>query len=138
MLNAARKDGVLNGAVLAVTTDNYSDVDFQSVKYDYPTVATLLSPTDALMRVMGSAGASRSRDHVDAYLINTELASMGTVGALITDPTLPPINGPGPVTGGTVSEPRLGRLPLGSSFAHRLRLTPTEMVFRIRTRTLMV
>lgn len=77
-------------------------MDFQATKYDYPTVKTLLSPTDALAKVSVSAGASKVRDRVDNYLINTELASLGKVGELISDPTASPMNGPGPIAGGTV------------------------------------
>ncbi|KAJ6597088.1 pectin lyase-like protein [Mycena vulgaris] len=95
------QNGVFDGFILGESTANYSDVDFQPVRYPYPTVATLLSPTDVLAKVMASAGASKSRDHVDNYLIDTELASFGKIGALITDPTLAPINGPGPIIGGT-------------------------------------
>ncbi|KNZ78431.1 putative pectate lyase C [Termitomyces sp. J132] len=95
------QDGNLNGWILAETTDNYSDVDFQTTKYNYPTVGTLLSPLDALNKVIASAGASKSRDHVDTYLINTELGSLGKIGATISDPTVSPINGPGPIVGGT-------------------------------------
>ncbi|THV07986.1 pectin lyase-like protein [Dendrothele bispora CBS 962.96] len=95
------QDGTLNGFVLAETTDNYSDVDFQSTRYPYPSVNTLLSPTDALNHVRANAGASLSRDHVDTYLIETEMMSFGKVGALITNPTQAPINGPGPISGGT-------------------------------------
>ncbi|KAG6887697.1 hypothetical protein C0992_011153, partial [Termitomyces sp. T32_za158] len=95
-------DGTLNGWILAETTDNYSDVDFQVTKYNYPTVGSLLSPLDALERVIASAGASKLRDHVDLYLINTELGSLGKSGATISDPAVSPINGPGPIYGGTV------------------------------------
>ncbi|KAJ7273327.1 pectin lyase-like protein [Mycena rebaudengoi] len=95
------QDGTFNGFILSPTTDNYSDVDFQSARYPYPTVGTLLSPADAFAKVRASAGASKSRDHVDTYLINTELGSLGKVGAIITNPLLAPINGPGPITGGT-------------------------------------
>lgn len=98
-----QKDGTLNGWVLSENSDNYSGVDFQTTKYDYPTVANLLIPTDALAYVKAHAGASKSRDHVDTYLVDTELASLGTKGALISDPTASPMNGPGPITGGTVS-----------------------------------
>ncbi|KAG6851257.1 hypothetical protein H0H93_011693 [Arthromyces matolae] len=97
----AEQDGTLNGWILSETTDNYSDVDFQATKYDYPTVSTLLDPLDALNKVMLSAGASKSRDHVDTYLIQTELGSYGKVGTTISDPTASPINGPGPISGGT-------------------------------------
>ncbi|KAG6918116.1 hypothetical protein DXG01_016304 [Tephrocybe rancida] len=96
------QDGTLNGWILAESTDNYSPVDFQATKYNYPTVGTLLSPLDALAKVKASAGASKSRDHVDTYLINTELGSLGKIGTTITDPTASPINGPGPISGGTV------------------------------------
>ncbi|KAF9454642.1 polysaccharide lyase family 1 protein [Macrolepiota fuliginosa MF-IS2] len=95
------KDGTLNGWVLSPTTDNYSPIDIQAARYPYPTVNTLLSPLDALTKVRSSAGASKSRDSIDNYLINTELASFGKVGALITDPTASPINGPGTITSGT-------------------------------------
>ncbi|KAL0946678.1 hypothetical protein HGRIS_012866 [Hohenbuehelia grisea] len=95
------QDGTLNGFILSPTTENYSAVDFQSARYPYPTVANLLSPTDALAKVRASAGASKSRDSIDNYLINTELGSLGKVGALITDPTTAPINGPGTISGGT-------------------------------------
>ncbi|PFH54214.1 polysaccharide lyase family 1 protein [Amanita thiersii Skay4041] len=56
------QDGTLDGWILAETTENYSDIDFQASKYPYPTVKTLLSPTDALTKVMTSAGASKVRD----------------------------------------------------------------------------
>lgn len=73
---------------------------------------TLLQPLDALTKVKASAGASKSRDSVDNYLINTELSSYGKVGALISDQTLSPINGPGTVNGGTVC----GNLLLNSTW----------------------
>lgn len=109
----------MNGWILSESTDNYSDIVFQTAvsyadvvfharltmlsqkPYDYPTVANLLSPTDALAYVQTHAGASKSRDHVDDYLINTELKSYGKVGALISDETASPILGPGPISGGT-------------------------------------
>ncbi|KAF5373102.1 hypothetical protein D9758_001568 [Tetrapyrgos nigripes] len=95
------QDGTLNGFILGESTDNYSDVDFQDTQYPYPPVNTLLSPTDAFNHVRDHAGASLVRDHVDTYLIQTEMLSFGKKGALITDPTLAPINGPGPISGGT-------------------------------------
>lgn len=100
--NRRFQDGTLNGFILSPTTTNYSPIDIQATRYPYPTVQTLLSPLDALAKVRSSAGASKSRDSVDNYLINTELASFGKIGALITDPTLAPINGPGTINGGTV------------------------------------
>lgn len=64
---------------------------------------SLLNPLDALHKVASSAGASKSRDSVDNYLINNELLTYGKVGALISDEKASPINGPGNVEGGTVS-----------------------------------
>lgn len=93
----------MNGWVLSPTTDNYSDIDFQTSRYDYPTVVTLLSSSQVLASVRASVGASKVRDRVDTYLIETELGSLGTQGALISNPTASPINGPGPIDGGTVS-----------------------------------
>ncbi len=61
-----------------------------------------MSPTDALTYVKAHAGASKVRDHVDKYLIDTEVSSLGKTGALISDPTASPMNGPGPINGGTV------------------------------------
>ncbi|KAF9053881.1 pectin lyase-like protein [Hymenopellis radicata] len=95
------QDGTLNGWILSESTDNYSDVDFQTSRYAYPTVGTLMSPTDALTYVKAHAGASKVRDHVDKYLIDTEVSSLGKTGATISDPTASPINGPGPINGGT-------------------------------------
>ncbi|KXN92219.1 putative pectate lyase C [Leucoagaricus sp. SymC.cos] len=95
------RDGTLNGFILSPSSTNYSPIDFQSSRYNYPTVNTLLSPLDAFAKVKTSAGASKFRDSIDNYLINTELASLGKVGALISDPTAPPINGPGTINGGT-------------------------------------
>ncbi|EIN07264.1 pectin lyase-like protein [Punctularia strigosozonata HHB-11173 SS5] len=95
------QDGTRNGFILSENIADYSNVSFQANPYPYPGVAILFSPTDALSHVISSAGASLSRDHLDNYLINTELGSFGKVGELITDPTASPINGPGPVTGGT-------------------------------------
>lgn len=93
----------MNGFVLSPTSQNYSPIDFQSIRYPYPTVKTLLDPLDAYAKVKASAGASKFRDSVDSYLVNTELSSLGKVGALISDPTASPIGGPGVIPGGTVS-----------------------------------
>ncbi|KAJ3574831.1 hypothetical protein NP233_g1498 [Leucocoprinus birnbaumii] len=95
------KDGTLNGFILSPTSTNYSPIDFQSSRYPYPTVNTLLSPLDAYAKVKASAGASKFRDSVDSYLINTELSSLGKIGALISDPTTSPVGGPGTIPGGT-------------------------------------
>jgi len=94
------QDGTLNGEILGESTENYSDVAFQATRYDYPTVATLMSPTDAVAHAISSAGASKSRDLVDTRLIQ-ELQSFGASGELISDETADPMSGAGPITGGT-------------------------------------
>jgi hypothetical protein len=93
------KDGTLNGSILGVSTVNYSDIDFQTTKYNYPTVKTLMQPLDAFNYVKAHAGCSKSRDSVDNFLINTELASLGKKGALISDEAS--VGGVGTVSGGT-------------------------------------
>uniref|UniRef100_A0A0W0FLB5 Pectate lyase C n=1 Tax=Moniliophthora roreri TaxID=221103 RepID=A0A0W0FLB5_MONRR len=93
------QDGTLNGNILGESETNYSPIKFRAERFDYPAVANLLSPTDALEYVMANAGASLPRDHVDDYLINTELASLGKTGN-ISDPEADPIGGPGPLEGG--------------------------------------
>ncbi|KAH8826560.1 polysaccharide lyase family 1 protein [Flagelloscypha sp. PMI_526] len=92
-------DGTLNGSILDETTDSYSVIDFQTEPFDYPSVGNLMAPEEALQYVMTHAGASLVRDRVDDYLINTELASLGTAGALIDDEA--DIGGPGPIDGGS-------------------------------------
>ncbi|KAG8692365.1 hypothetical protein FRC08_009827, partial [Ceratobasidium sp. 394] len=94
------QNGVLDGWELSQSTDNYSDVDFQSTRYNYPTVKTLLAPLDAYAKVIASVGASKSRDNVDTLLIN-QVKSLGKDGALISDETVSPWNSGGPIAGGT-------------------------------------
>lgn len=94
----------MNGFILSPTSQNYSPIDFQSIRYPYPTVNTLLDPLDAYVRVKASAGASKFRDSVDSYLVDVELSSLGKVGALISDPTTSPVGGPGVIPGGAVSD----------------------------------
>ncbi|KAG8696843.1 hypothetical protein FRC09_008235 [Ceratobasidium sp. 395] len=94
------QNGVLDGWELSQSTDNYSDVDFQTTRYNYPTVKTLLAPLDAYNKVIASVGASKSRDNVDTQLIN-QVKSLGKSGALISDETVSPWNSGGPIAGGT-------------------------------------
>lgn len=98
----SNKNGALDGSILPLTTAAYSGIDFQAKRFDYPTVKTLLSPVDAFNKVKTSAGASKSRDRIDTYLIDVELGSLGKKGATIKDPNVAPMNGPGPIVGGTV------------------------------------
>lgn len=99
---------------------------------------TLLDPLDALAEVKASAGASKSRDSIDNYLINTELSSYGKLGALISDPTKAPINGPGTINGGTVCHVPVGAHIYNTKSDNSSHLkTRTEMAFRTNMRGLM-
>ncbi|KAL1754591.1 polysaccharide lyase family 1 protein [Schizophyllum commune] len=93
----ADQDGTLNGHVLSVDTDSYTDITFKDARFDYPAPATLMSSTDALAYVMAHAGASLVRDSVDKYILD-EVASYGTKGALISDED--EVGGPGTIAGG--------------------------------------
>ena len=93
------QDGTLNGHVLSVDTDSYTDITFKNARFDYPAPATLMNSTDALAYVMAHAGASLVRDSVDKYILD-EVASYGTKGALISDED--EVGGPGTIAGGEV------------------------------------
>ncbi|CAE7160045.1 unnamed protein product [Rhizoctonia solani] len=99
----ANRNGVLDGWELTQSTGNYSEVDFQTTRYDYPTVTTLLAPLDAYAKVIMEAGASKSRDNVDTLLID-RVKSLGTLGELISDETVSPWNSGGPIAGGTAPQ----------------------------------
>lgn len=78
------KDGSLNPNELPQSA--YGNVIWHnSPSSDYPDVP-LLSPHDALNHVITFAGASKSRDAVDQFLIN-ELQSWGLTGKTISDET---------------------------------------------------
>lgn len=97
------KNGVLDGSEIEQTAEDYANVDFQSIRYDYPTVNTLLDPLDAYAKVIAGVGASKSRDNVDTLLIG-EVKSLGTLGELISDETVSPWSSGGPITGGTAPQ----------------------------------
>ncbi|KAE8315198.1 putative pectate lyase C [Aspergillus transmontanensis] len=78
------KDGTLNGSELGVDSANYGGMDLVTKKYDYPAVASVLSPADALTYVTKYAGASKARDSVDTQLV-AQVESYGKDGALISD-----------------------------------------------------
>ncbi|KAE8400377.1 putative pectate lyase C [Aspergillus pseudonomiae] len=78
------KDGTLNGSELGVASSNYGGMDLVTEKYDYPAVASVLTPDAALTYVTKYAGASKVRDSVDTQLI-AQVESYGKDGALISD-----------------------------------------------------
>ncbi|KAE8370260.1 putative pectate lyase C [Aspergillus caelatus] len=78
------KDGTLNGSELGVDSTNYGGMDLVTEKFDYPAVATVLSPDDALTYVTKYAGASKVRDSIDTQLA-AQVESYGKDGALISD-----------------------------------------------------
>ncbi|CAE6415865.1 unnamed protein product [Rhizoctonia solani] len=99
----SNQNGVLDGSEIEQTAENYANVDFQSTRYDYPTVNTLLDPLDAYSKVIAGVGASKSRDSVDTLLID-QVKSLGTSGELISDETVSPWNSGGPITGGATPQ----------------------------------
>ncbi|KAH9904028.1 pectin lyase fold/virulence factor [Xylariomycetidae sp. FL2044] len=91
----ANTDGILNGAPLCAAMTCYSAIDMQPAPYAYPGPAVLMSPEDAVARVLAGAGASfPARDGVDAKLV-AEVRTWGTGGQIISDETAAPMYGPG-------------------------------------------
>lgn len=90
----ATLDGVL------VTIPEYEGITtFRSTPYDYPMPATLFTAQQAYQYVLNNAGASYPyRDQVDQFLLS-ELTSLGTKGALISNENVLPTAGPGEVHG---------------------------------------
>lgn len=95
------KDGTWNGSILSQNEANYSPIVFASSRYNYPGPTTLLTAQQAYEHVKKNAGASKVRDAVDIYLINTELSSLGKTGKLIANES--EVGGVGTISGGTAS-----------------------------------
>ncbi|MBE2216115.1 MAG: autotransporter-associated beta strand repeat-containing protein [Opitutaceae bacterium] len=93
------EDANLNGVADAVAVQpiDQTVVVEEPVRYPYPEVARLLSAADALSHVVAHAGASLSRDSVDALMIN-EVLSHGTLGAHIANEA--EVGGVGTIAGG--------------------------------------
>lgn len=90
------RDGRLNG--YEMPREDYTTVTWHDQPFDYPAVRTV-SPRAAYRQVLAEAGASNHRDRIDRFVVD-EVRSLGTEGAIISDETAAPINGPGPVAGG--------------------------------------
>ncbi|KAL1647802.1 hypothetical protein SLS58_002603 [Diplodia intermedia] len=90
----ADQDGELNGAELGEASSNYGGMNLVATKFDYPAPATILAAPDAVRVAIDGVGASLKRDAVDAALV-AQLESYGADGALISDETASPMNGPG-------------------------------------------
>lgn len=88
------KDGELNGSELGEASSNYGGMALVATKFDYPAPEKILSATDAVQAAIDGVGASLKRDSVDAILVD-QLQSWGKDGALISDETASPMNGPG-------------------------------------------
>ncbi|KAI0871673.1 fibronectin [Hypoxylon argillaceum] len=94
------RNGVLDGTALCVKTTCYSDMDIVPTPFAYPGPTTLLSPADAVTRVLATVGTSYpARDAVDARLV-AEVRSWGTAGQLVSDETASPMFGPGYIAAG--------------------------------------
>ncbi|HKX28046.1 MAG TPA: carbohydrate-binding protein [Blastocatellia bacterium] len=91
------RNGSLDGAL--IPQNEYTTVTWMASPFPYPAVATT-SPQQAFNDVLAKAGTSLRRDRIDTRLI-TELTSFGTLGQIISNENATPMNGPGPVNGGT-------------------------------------
>lgn len=91
------RNGVLDGALIPQA--DYTTVTWMTTPFPHPTVATM-TPQQAYNNVVGNVGTSIRRDRVDTRLI-AELTSLGTLGQIISNENSAPMNGPGPVNGGT-------------------------------------
>ncbi|KAE8154686.1 pectin lyase-like protein [Aspergillus avenaceus] len=92
------KDGTLNGSELGVSSTNYGGMDLVTTRYDYPAVASTLTPEEALAYITKYGGASKVRDSVDSKLID-QVESYGKDGALISDEA--DMGGAGDLDGGS-------------------------------------
>jgi pectate lyase len=91
------RNGSLDGAL--IPQSEYTTVTWRTSPFPYPAVTTT-SPQQAYSDVIAKAGSSLRRDRIDTRLI-AELTSLGTLGQIIADENATPMNGPGPVNGGT-------------------------------------
>lgn len=92
------QDGTLNGKTLGAAASNYGGMVIMTTKYNYPAPTKIMSAPDALNTVLAIAGASKSRDSVDARLV-AQVKTWGKSGALISDPSS--VGGVGTIAGGT-------------------------------------
>ncbi|KAI2483582.1 Polysaccharide lyase family 1 protein [Pyrenophora tritici-repentis] len=93
------RNGVVDGAEIAVSPSNYGGMNIQASRFAYPAPAKVLAARDALTLVAASVGASKVRDAVDQRLV-AELKSYGKTGELITDENGSPMSGPGSINPG--------------------------------------
>lgn len=87
----------MDGSALCESTTCYSSMDIVKTPYDYPAPATARTAEQALQVVLASVGNSRTRDQVDAALIE-EVKSFGARGSQISDEK--DFGGVGTVAGG--------------------------------------
>ena len=92
-------DLVPDGALVTapVHPNDSTIVDAQDAPYAYPSVATLLTPMQALAHVAQHAGASLHRDGVDDGMVS-ETLSFGTLGRQISNES--EVGGVGTIAGG--------------------------------------
>ncbi|RMJ14208.1 putative pectate lyase C [Fusarium kuroshium] len=80
----SNRDGKLDGSALCESTTCYSDMDIVKTPYDYPAPATARTAEQALNVVLSSVGNSKTRDSVDAAMIE-EVKSYGKKGSQISN-----------------------------------------------------
>ena len=91
------RNGALDGAL--IPQNEYTTVTWMTSPFPYPAVTTT-PPQQAYSDVVAKAGSSLRRDRIDTRLI-AELTSFGILGQIIANENAAPMNGPGPVNGGT-------------------------------------
>lgn len=92
-------NGALDGVVLPQTA--YGPATWMTTPYAYPASADFFSAEEAYAHVIANVGCTKpQRDRVDRRFI-AELQSLGTLGEIPTNENDAPINGPGPVAGGS-------------------------------------
>ncbi|KPM39535.1 putative pectate lyase C [Neonectria ditissima] len=92
------RDGTLDGTALCVSTTCYSDMDIVTTPFAYSAPATVYTAAKALDVVLGSVGNSKTRDTVDAALVE-QVKSYGKKGGQISDEA--DFGGVGVIAGGT-------------------------------------
>ncbi|KAK7424525.1 hypothetical protein QQX98_000490 [Neonectria punicea] len=80
----SNRDGKLDGSKLCESTTCYSDMDIVTTPFAYSAPATVHTAAKALDVVLGSVGNSRTRDSVDAALVE-QVKSYGKKGGQISD-----------------------------------------------------
>ncbi|KAK6542111.1 hypothetical protein TWF694_007879 [Orbilia ellipsospora] len=95
------QNGVLDGTILGPSSSNYGGMVIVANRFDYPTVANLMTAPNALTYVLANVGCSKVRDATDKFLV-ARVQTWGKSGELISDETASPVSyNPSALNGGT-------------------------------------